>query len=162
MVVEACHGLSAEDHSSVLDDWMRSKIVLESVLSAKFACWNVLPWKLFGLAHWDVRSAHECARVALAAYDAQPIPAFHHRVSNALLGRGSTLRQPLVDFANGVAREALPQEFAEFLLRLKFAPITERIVEACHSLVKKHLWARRRGAVATLCRLVVGEWQSSR
>ena len=36
MVVEACHGLSAEDHSSVLDDWMRSKIVLESVLSAKF------------------------------------------------------------------------------------------------------------------------------
>ena len=143
-VIEACSSLPPVDHTRVIDNWQIARSALEATLAAKLAHWQALPWKLFGVAHWDSEIAHDCARSALSTYDAAPDPARHHKLSNALLGVGSELRADFVAFAHGAAVDTLSAQFADTLLKLRFVKIVEREIEGRHAMATRALRGKKK------------------
>ena len=132
------------DHTRVIDNWQIARSALEATLVAKLAHWQALPWKLFGVAHWDSEIAHDCARSALSTYDAAPDPARHHKLSNALLGVGSELRADFVAFAHGAAVDTLSAQFTDTLLKLRFVKIVGREIEGRHSMANGALRGKKK------------------
>eukprot|EP00959_Pyramimonas_sp_CCMP1952_P467607 9491901-Pyramimonas_sp.AAC.1 len=59
------------------------------ILAQKTQFWNVLPWKLCGLAHWDTRVRQRAAAECIRLYDAAPEGnVIHHKLSIKLLSPG--------------------------------------------------------------------------
>ena len=81
-VFDLCTGLQKSDHDSVVDDFEKARSVMETILIAKTSFWQVIPWKLCGLCHYDRQLAQECARLCIGTYDARPNPQEHHRLSH--------------------------------------------------------------------------------
>ena len=117
------------------------KVCCQTALSVKLNCWDLLPWKLCGVAHKNEETARRCCKEAIASFDAVSADRarFHHPLAIALLGPGSA-RIALEQFADGrIARASLPENILEVISALYWIPVVERVVEASHKDVKRAL-----------------------
>ena len=77
----------------------------------------------------------DVARLCLEQWDRVPLAFAHHRLVAPILAQDSPLRQQLERFVSGEAElQSMPDLWSQ-LLPLKFAPITERSMEAQHGKV---------------------------
>ena len=76
------NGLTEAERQLVMDDYHRGGRAIATVMSAKLAYWNCLPWKLAGLLHPVPTLARTAARECVEQYDKTPDTAHHHRLSN--------------------------------------------------------------------------------
>ena len=137
--------LSVADKAFVVDEFGRAKGRLGLMLQAKFACFEILPLKLMGLAHFD-------EGVARAA--AQDIVRDLRQLRSGLCDAdwGKTHLQirwfadhidELEQFASGlICRAGLPALCQERIRRYACIQINETGVEACHALAKSRLSRR--------------------
>ena len=99
--------------------------------------WARLPWKLCGMAHWDLDIARRIAEESILKFDelaGEDPTHFHHYVAIQFLQIGGALRAHVEAFADGQDMHAdLTLEVA----KLRFIPIVERIIESPHALTKR-------------------------
>ena len=130
-------GVSDDDKSAILQDFCRARALLQCIFRIKTSHWEVLPHSLCAAAHDDQDVARCALKKALAAYEATP-PEKHHGMSNWALSHGTRLREEIVRFCAGEARETLPVLMA-FAARLRFISIVERRCESLHARVQRYV-----------------------
>jgi hypothetical protein len=135
--------LTPDQTASILQDFEFGKAQLRRALQQKLSFWSNLPWLLCGLAHFDEDVARDCARQAVALFDAAP-PSSHHRVASRVLGHGLDLRREVDEFIAGKPLDDLPALQDEVYPKA-FITIVERRGEALHSELHKALAGRRTG-----------------
>eukprot|EP00959_Pyramimonas_sp_CCMP1952_P440542 9223486-Pyramimonas_sp.AAC.1 len=137
-ILGPCAGLSPEDRGKVLSDFTLGKAAMRHELVTKMRHWEVLPWKLIGLAHHLPAKAKAVAREAITMFDTSPQdPALHHRLTLAFLRPGSALRSQLEQFAHSSAKlDELP-DLLQRVAPLAFIAVAERRGEGDHSIIAK-------------------------
>ena len=148
-VVVACASVAEQaDRDAILADFANGVSFVAASLDLKLAIWRVLPWRLAGLAHHEPVAAAACARDCLAQYDANPDAGAHHRLSVRLLAPFSEHRPAVEALAAGRPLADLPGASIIEVLRLKWIPIGERVIESRHGLISRALRGRRRRRAA--------------
>ena len=81
-LLEGCVVLTVAERDRVLHKFNAAKNRVFSELLLKLHHWDHLPWKLAGIAHYDVPMAREVAGQAITTFDdSSHNPADHHRLS---------------------------------------------------------------------------------
>ena len=138
-----------------LNDFDICRNHIMSALTVKFKYWSLAPWHICGIGHPDASVARCCAAECLRQFEQRPEAKYHHRLTNKLLGPGTSLRQQIELMIGGKPLAELPELQWEILL-LKCCPVVERIIESRHSMVKSCLGSKRRKhetTVSLACRL---------
>ena len=130
-----------EDRVLLLADLARARSHIQYAFTAKLAHWQQLPHILFGLGHADPEQARECGRRALRLVAGSGDTACHHWVTTFRCMPGGTAHDQLLQFIAGRDLASLVL-LAKCANRCEFAPISERWIEAQHSLVKRSLYGR--------------------
>ena len=111
----------------------------------KLQQWQVLPWKLAALAHWDKEVVRATARKVLALLDAAPLDQdVHHRLAWKWLFSASPLRPHVEALSTGANLDDLP-ELRQHVYELLFLPLDERVEEREHSLTTQTIGRRAAG-----------------
>ena len=131
---------------SFLRDVYFAKDFLNFGLTAKFAFWGRLPWKLLGLAHHFSSSARAVAQAVVNEYDesiasGRITDVRRHPLTRRFLSSQHvpSLREHVDAFAGGMP---MPEALAAAVAGLKLVPVVERVVEGLHRDVKiasKHI-----------------------
>ncbi|CAE7236400.1 unnamed protein product [Symbiodinium sp. KB8] len=136
--------LNNADSQSLHEEFNLAKTYLHFGLVQKFEFWQKIPWRLCGLSHHFTSAARHAAAACLSEYDASfskpsMTVADHHPLSVEFLSPGGPLRASLETF---VAEGRMSLQLEEAVARLKFVPVTERVIEGMHRDVKiaaKHI-----------------------
>ncbi len=70
--------LARDDLTKCMSDWESGRSHLMQLFEKKLAFWNLLPWKLVGLAHHDAAVAQRCGQEAVQEWDRHPDAKLHH------------------------------------------------------------------------------------
>ena len=145
LVLGACVLLSETERNQIIRDFTSACTYILTTLELKLAYWRTLPWLLCGVLHHNALKAMAAAKECIRLYDLLPTPDLHHRVSKEFLAGNSPHRPLMQALALGAPLYSLPRFFVARLLRLKFIPIVERIIESRHALVAQAVRKRRYG-----------------
>ena len=145
--------LTENEWSLLLADFEKGKEVLELEMRLKLDFCKRLPWVLALLAHEDTAFARRELRPILSEYDQQPaaLRNHHHPVTKKALEHGSPLRAEIDCFLSGTNIHKLPQ-LQFFAGCFRFVQITERYLEASHSIVKRKVPPNSAGPMVSLSR----------
>jgi hypothetical protein len=102
-----------------------------------------LPWLFAALAHFDEHIAREFARKIRLAWEADPRPEAHHRITAELM-MDKDFRENLDRFIAGTPRAQLSEAFRKKIAKWRFAAIVESTIEQKHA---RTSMARRAHAV---------------
>lgn len=144
--------LSEIDWSELLLEFSKGKSHLAYVLTVKLQNWRELPWFLCVLAHVSEDRARVGASQILEKFDSCSAAAANHRLTLKFCERGGILRAQLEQFIDGYGRRALEPLYTE-ICRLRFIPVTEREIEAPHSIVMRDIQHKHHGPVSISSRL---------
>ena len=153
LLVSYRSSLSNEQWSMIESDFAKGKQVLELEMRLKLDFCRRMPWLLALLAHSDHSNARRELSRALAEYDNQPenLQKHHHFLTHQAFGKQSPLRKDIVSFLHGTAIQDLPALF-QFGACFRFVQITERYLEASHSVVKRKVPPNSAGPMVSLTR----------
>ena len=151
-LMHASLGVDAEEVQQVLTEFSHGKAAMQAYVNQKLQCWEVLPWKLCGVASSIKSRARQCAKACLDLFEASPQdPKLHHRLTWLHLREGSPVREELEVFVAGEPLVSLPRLQA-LVYELKFVPTVERMQEADHSIVSRMVQYRKvSGPYVSLC-----------
>ena len=130
----------------LLQELERGRNHLTYIMTIKFQNWQELPWFLCVLAHLNEDRARLGATQVLEKFDACSTAAANHRLTLKFCQPGA-LRDQLELFSAGERRSALEPLYSE-ICKLRFIPLTERDIEAPHSLVFRNTLHRHHGPVS--------------
>ena len=145
--------VSVQEWHAILADYDRAVSSLRTILALKTSHWERLPWLLVGAAHFCESKARDAVSASIAAWDALPenrresllMPSCIHQ----LMSERGPHRQPLQAWVAGnISRENLPGDTLAIIAGFNFIPISERYIEAKHSIVKRHGGYHRAGPAA--------------
>jgi hypothetical protein len=141
--------LSNRQWSDLVGEMDRGKAQTLYIVTLKTQHWQELPWLLCGLAHTDETVARTIAVNILQKYDSWPTAAVHHRLTLKFCSANADnkLQAQLRSFSEGASLQDLPDLLQE-VSALRCIPVTERHVEAKHSLVLKALTHRHHGPLS--------------
>ena len=130
-------GVEASDIVEVLDAAVCCRASMQSYMSQKLQCWQVLPWKLCGIAHHNTAKSRQCAAECLQLFRESPHEEqLHHRLTWVHLREGAPTRVQLESYVQGTRLQDLP-DLKSLVYELKFVPTVERVQEADHSIVHR-------------------------
>ena len=148
------------DVEGVLEDVSRCTAAMQGYVAQKLQCWNVLPWKLCGIAHPNPARSRQCASACLQLFrDAPQAENLHHRITWKHLCEGSQTRLELEAFVAGQDLSSL-ENLKTLVYELKFVPTVERIQEGDHSIVHRMVHYRKVSGPYVACALRVPEIRS--
>ena len=135
--------LSVQQQVDLQTDIAQAKVHISMVLSQKCHFWEVLPWRLCGLAHHDMDVARASACACIQQFDRSvQQESLHHPLSWKLLGPDSQLRPDLIKFASGDVNLGDAPELELEVASLAFVPVVERVVERLHAEVHRAIATR--------------------
>ena len=159
-LLEECVGLTPVERDRILHNFAAAKNKVFSELLLKLHHWDHLPWKLAGLAHYDIPMAREVAGQAITIFDASSSNrADHHRLSWILLSPGQ-VRLQLEKFRDGADLDDL-EELAWVVCGFLFMLVCERAVEGSHSRLAKQAAYRRVSPLYMYLIWRLLEWEKS-
>eukprot|EP00971_Amphidinium_carterae_P255359 5069596-Amphidinium_carterae.2 len=149
-----CQELSVYASSSelevILQDFQIASEVKAFELHLKHGFATMLPWCLAGLAHHNDKIVQGVALHCIATYDALPavkktcLPKYVHN----FLQEESTWRHELSAISCGRKTTAVSATLLLAIASFRFVPLSERVIEAGHSTVKKSHGYNRFGPVS--------------
>ena len=153
LLVSHRSSLSNDQWIIIESDFTKGKQVLELEMRLKLDFCRRMPWLLALLAHSDHSNARRELSRALAEYDNQPEnqQKHHHFLTHQAFGKQFSLRKDMVSFLHGTAIQDLPALY-EFGACFRFVQITERYLEASHSVVKRKVPPNSAGPMVSLTR----------
>ena len=107
---QAALDLQAEpsDAAEVLEQLSQAQSAMQAYVCQKLQCWQVLPWRLCGVAHHNISASRHCASECLRLFRESPQdPSLHHRVSWEHLQEGARTRLELEQYIAGKALDDL-------------------------------------------------------
>lgn len=125
-----------ESLETVIADFETGKKQLYAALELKLQNWQVLPWLLSGVGHYNIEVARRVANECLKAWDrlSPDEQNKQHRIAKKFMA-SEDMKDEFIRFAQGDAEmDDLPLLHAE-IARLRFVPVVERSIEAKHGLV---------------------------
>ena len=127
-------GVSEEGWNTITSDFHKACSFIQTGLRTKLLCWEHLPWKLAGLAHYNVDSARSCGLRALQLWQAVPDHAkdSHEPFVKKFMANHY---EELKDFVAGTDLTNLSLLFQESVATFRVWVISERVIEASFSLV---------------------------
>ena len=121
----------AQSRTAMQDAHVALERMLELIL-LKFNFWTVLPWKLCGLAHWNLDVARTCARECVAQFFTVALDAastVHHRISLYFLHPDGPLSKDINAFISGLPMSG---ELILAVMMLRIISVVERTIEKEH------------------------------
>lgn len=136
--VIAAHGpLSREQTRSMLADFIAVKDRISLNLQSKLDFWQRLPYLLAGISHDDTDVARRCATQCIEAWQRDPAPGHHHRVTQRFMDPHGVLHASLEEFAGGARLADLPEVFQAEIAKMRFIPVVETTIESKHAMVTR-------------------------
>ncbi len=127
LLTELSSNIPATELVSLLSDFQHGKSHMMQQLSVKMRHWTLLPWKLAGMADWEVSLARAAADTCLKLFDEiGDRPEMHHRISWYWLRPGSPVRKQVEQFRDGAPLESLPL-LCRLCDEMIFVPCAERV-----------------------------------
>ena len=145
------------DAAEVLEQVSQAQSAMQAYVCQKLQCWQVLPWRLCGIAHHNISTSRHCASECLRLFRESPQdPSLHHRVSWAHLREGARTRLELEQYIAGKALDDLCN-LKKLVFELKFIPTVERLQEGDHGILNKVVNYRRISGPYVSCALRLPE-----
>eukprot|EP00971_Amphidinium_carterae_P008279 163430-Amphidinium_carterae.3 len=136
---ELCMYANQAELEVILQDFQIASEVKAFELRLKLKYVTMLPWCLAGLAHHNEFIVQGVAKHCISTYDTMLavnkacLPKYVHR----FLQEDSAWRHEIDAISNGKATTAADATLLLAIASLRFIPISERVIEAGHSTVKK-------------------------
>ena len=100
--------LTEEDRALILNDFGICRNHIMSALTVKLKYWSLAPWHICGIGHPDASVARCCAAECLRQFEQRPEAKYPVRLTNKLLGPGTSLRQQIELIIGGKPLAELP------------------------------------------------------
>ena len=147
--------LTENEIAQLLADFARARRLITFGMQVKLSFWRGLPYVLCGLAHWDIDVVRAIARRAFLLYERAPAGVRNHWWCQVLLSVGSQGRRQLEAWLANLETADLPDFDGDGVLgrmcaRFTFVAVSERWIEARHSLTNRALCGARHGGVVFL------------
>ena len=144
--------LPETDVMKLMSDFVRARRYIVFSLEVKLSFWTNLPYTMAGMAYWDPGVAREAGRRCLALYESAGSAVRSHWWCQVLLAPGSVGRALLEEWLDGRDDTVDDDDniFSRMLSRFAFIPVSERWIEARHSLSNRALTGARHGGVVFL------------
>ena len=131
--------LTSEQTERLMMELQWIRVAMNALLRQTMQCWNVLPWVLAGIAHWDEDKARALANKVISQFKQDPRESVHHHRTWRLMQPGASFMRDLEAFAAGRPRSECSDDFLAELARLKFIPWNQTPIEARHSILSRRL-----------------------
>ena len=131
ILIDAPLPLPPEGQQQIISELQRAQNHLKLLLFAKLQHWQRMPWLACGLAHHSEDVARDVARKILLSFEECSDAELHHRLTQQFLAQ--PLYAELERFAGGLSFEQTSPDFQTAVMRLRFVPVVETIIESKHA-----------------------------